>query len=141
MKILIPVDGSAHAQRALDYAIKLAGLMQAPPTLHLLNVQWNVAGGKVNLFIDPATIHDYYREEGELATQSARAALDAANISYQYHVSIGTPAQAIVQYIKEHQIDLVVMGKQGQNGLQSLLLGSVGSKVAQLADIPVTLVP
>jgi nucleotide-binding universal stress UspA family protein len=32
------------------------------------------------------------------------------------------------------------MGKQGEEGLQALLLGSVGSKVAQLSSIPVTLV-
>lgn len=140
MKILIPVDGSANAERALAYAMKMASELKELPELRLLNVQWNVAGGNVKLFINQDTINDYYREQGESALRQARAVLDAAGMSYQYHISVGTPAQAIVQYAEEHGVDLIVMGKQGQAGLQSLLLGSVGARVVQSSTIPVTLV-
>src|SRR5665647_2711614 len=92
MKILIPVDGSANAQRAVDYVIKNIAALKETPQLLLLNVQWNVAAGNVKLFINQQTINDYYREQGMAALQSARAALDAAALPYQYHISIGTPA-------------------------------------------------
>ncbi len=140
MKILIPVDGSANAQRAIDYVINNIAMLKETPQLLLLNVQWNVAAGNVKLFINQETINDYYREQGIAALQSARAALDAAALSYQYHISIGTPAEAIVQYANEQQVDQIVMGRLGQGGLQSLLLGSVVNKVLHLANCPVLLV-
>ena len=137
MKILIPLDGSANANRAVDYVISnLAGLKE-PPSVLLLNVQWKVATGNVKLFINQDTINDYYREQGMVALQQARAALDAANLPYQYHISIGTPAEAIAQYAHEQGVDQIVMGRQGQSGLQSLLLGSVVNKVLHLASCPV----
>ena len=140
MKILIPVDGSANAQRAVDHVIKNIAALKEPPQLLLLNVQWNVAAGNVKLFINQQTIDDYYREQCMAALQPARAVLDAAALPYQYHISIGTPAEAIVQYANEQGVDQIVMGRQGQGGLQALLLGSVVNKVLHLASCPVLLV-
>jgi nucleotide-binding universal stress UspA family protein len=140
MKILIPVDGSANSLRAVEYAIGLASALREPPTFLLLNVQWNVAAANVKLFINQDTINDYYREQGNEALRAARGLLDAANLAYQYHISIGTPAQAVVQYAEEQAVNLIVMGRQGESRLQSLLLGSVGGKVAQLASMPVMLI-
>lgn len=140
MKILIPVDGSANAQRAVDYVIKNIAAFKEQPQLLLLNAQWSVATGNVKLFINQETISDYYREQGMEALQVARQTLDAAALPYQYHISVGTPAEAIVQYANEQGVDQIVMGRQGQGGLQALLLGSVVSKVLHLADCPVLLV-
>lgn len=140
MKILIPVDGSANAQRAVEHVIAHIAELKERPQLLLLNVQWNVATGNVKLFINQKTIDDYYREQGMTALQSARAALDAAALPYQYHISVGTPAEAIVQYAHEQSVDQIAMGRQGQGGLQALLLGSVVNKVLHLANCPVLLV-
>lgn len=140
MKILIPLDGSSEAQRALDYVINQIDTFKSRPELLLLNVQWKVASGNVKLFINQDTINDYYREQGMAALQAARATLDAASLSYQYHISIGTPAESIVQYAREQAVDQIVMCRQGTGGLQTLLLGSVVAKVLQLADCPVLLV-
>ena len=120
--------------------IKNIAALKETPQLLLLNVQWNVAAGNVKLFINQETINDYYREQGMMALQPARAALDAAALPYQYHISVGTPAEAIVQYANEQAVDYIVMGRQGQGGLQSLLLGSVVNKVLHLANCPVLLV-
>lgn len=140
MKILIPLDGSSNANRAVDYVMSSIATLQQPPQLLLLNVQWKVATGNVKLFINHETIDAYYREQGMAALQQARAMLDAAKLPYQYHISIGTPAEAIAQYVKEQNIDQVVMCREGQGGLQALLLGSVVSKVLHLVDCPVLLV-
>ena len=140
MKILIPVDGSANAQRAVEHVIANIAKYKEKPQLLLLNVQWNIATGNVKLFINQQTIDDYYREQGIAALQKARAALDAAGLPYQYHISIGTPAEAIAQYAKEQSVDQVVMGRQGQGGVQALLLGSVVNKVLHLVEAPVLLV-
>ena len=140
MKILIPLDGSDNANRALDFVVASIAMLKETPQILLLNVQWKVAVGNVKLFINQETIDDYYREQGMQALQHARAVLDAANLPYHYHISVGTPAEAIVQYAQEQAVEQIVMSKQGQSDLQSMLLGSVVSKVMHLSECPVLLV-
>ena len=141
MKILIPIDGSPGAQRAVDHVISRMDTFKTPPQLLLLNVQWKVATGNVKLFINQDVINDYYREQGLAALQSAREVLDAAQLPYQYHISVGTPAESIAQYAREQDVDQIVMCRQGQEGgLQLFLLGSVVTKVLHLAQCPVLLV-
>lgn len=139
MKILIAVDGSELALHAVEFAIKLVAESRQVPQLLLLNVQWNVAAGNVKLFISQDTINDYYREQGMDALQKARAALEAAKLPYQYHISIGRPAEAIVQYANEQAVDQIIIGANGQESFTNMLLGSVTTKVAQLAKVPVTI--
>ena len=140
MKILVPLDGSASANRAVDQVIAVSSMLKDVPQIFLLNVQWNIASGNVKLFINQQTINDYYREQGMAALASARKKLDAAGLAYTYHISIGTPAEAIVQYAQEQQADQITMGAHGQGTLSTLLLGSVVSKVMHLATMPVLLV-
>lgn len=140
MKILIPVDGSVGADRAVAHVIASVSWLKEVPQLLLLNVQWKLASGNVKLFIDQDTVNDYYREQGIGALAAARAKLDAAGLAYNYHVSVGTPAEAIVQYAEEQHVDQIVMGTYGEDGLSKLLLGSVASKVVHLARVPVLLV-
>jgi nucleotide-binding universal stress UspA family protein len=52
-------------------------------------------------------------------------------------VAQGAPHQAILDYVDEHDIDLVVMGTHGRTGLDRYLLGSVTEKVVRLSDAPV----
>lgn len=141
MKVLIPVDGSASANRAVAHVVASVAWLKEVPQIHLLNVQWKLASGNVKLFINQDTINDYYREQGMAALAEARARLDAAGLAYSYHIAIGTPAEAIVQAAQEQQADQIVMSAHGEGGsLAHLLLGSVASKVAHLAPVPVLLV-
>ncbi len=140
MKILVAIDGSESANRAVERVIELAALLKEAPQVLLLNVQWNVAVGNVKLFINQQVISDYYREQGMAALAAARAKLDAAGLAYSYHISIGTPAEAIAQYAREQQADEIAIGMQGQSALSAFLLGSVVQKVLHLAAMPVLLV-
>jgi nucleotide-binding universal stress UspA family protein len=140
MKILIPVDGSVSANCAVEHVIAGLGGLKEAPQVCLLNVQWKLASGNVKLFINQDTINDYYREQGMSALAEARAKLDAVGQAYSYHISIGTPAEAIVQYAQEQAVDQIVMSTHGQGSLSHVLLGSVASKVAHLAKTPVLLV-
>jgi len=114
--------------------------MKETPQIALLNVQWKIASGNVKLFINQDTINDYYREQGMAALAEARRKLDAAGLAYDYHVSIGSPAEAIVQFAQERQVDQIVMGAQGQDKLSAFLLGSVTSRVVNLSKVPVVVV-
>lgn len=140
MKILIPVDGSEGANRAVDYVINSLSWLKDAPQVFLLNVQWKLATGNVKLFISQDTINDYYREQGMEALTPACQKLDGAGLAYSYHISVGTPAEGIVQYAQEQQVDLIVVGARGHETLSSLLLGTVADKVAKLASVPVVLI-
>jgi nucleotide-binding universal stress UspA family protein len=140
MKILIPVDGSVGANRAVEHVIASVAWLKEAPQVLLLNVQWKLASGNVKLFISQDTINDYYREQGMTALSGARAKLDGAGLAYSYHISVGAPAEAIVQYAQEQHADQIVMSAHGEDMLSNLLLGSVASKVAHLAKIPILLI-
>ena len=140
MKILVAVDGSDSSVRAVEHVIASRAWLKETPQVLLLNVQWNIAAGNVKLFINQETINDYYREQGLAALAAARARLDAAGMAYAFHISIGTPAEAIVQYAAEQQADQIVIGARGQGALSTLLLGSVVDKVLHLAQLPVLVV-
>jgi nucleotide-binding universal stress UspA family protein len=140
MKILIPIDGSDSANHALDHVVESMAGFKEMPQLFLLNVQWKLASGNVKRFINQETINDYYREQGMEALAAARKKLDAAGLAYTYHISVGTPAEAIVQYAQEQHIDQIVISAHGQSKLSDLLLGSVVSKVLHLAVMPVLVI-
>lgn len=140
MKILIPVDGSDHSLHAVQHATGLAGQLKTPPKLLLLNVQWNVATVNVKLLFDQQVVDDYLREQGMQALQGARTLLDAAQLPYQYHISIGRPAEAILQYAATEEVSLIIMGAQGKEGLTQWLIGSVAERVLRLSAVPVMVV-
>ena len=140
MKILVPVDGTDSAIRAVEYVISSRGWLKETPEVLLLNVQWKIASGNVKLFINQHTIDDYYREQGMAALAGARARLDAAGMAYSYHISVGVPPEAIVAYAAEQGVDHIVLGAGEQRTLSSMLLGSVVDKVLHLAQVPVVLI-
>ncbi|MDR2195457.1 MAG: universal stress protein [Gallionellaceae bacterium] len=140
MKILIPVDGSESANRAVDYVISSAEWLREAPQVVLINVQWKIAAGNVKLFINQDTINDYYREQGEAALAEARRKLDEAGLTHAYQISVGSPAEVIVEYAREQQADQIVMGARGQSKFAAMLLGSVASRVINLSGVPVMVV-
>jgi nucleotide-binding universal stress UspA family protein len=138
MNLLIPVDGSAHSQNAVRFAMNLASKTAAE--IHLLNVQAGLHSGHAKMFVSEKQLHDYQREEAEKALQSSRALLDEAKVKYQYHIGVGAPAETIVAFAKEKHCDQIIMGARGENALTKLILGSVATQVIELAAVPVTLV-
>ena len=139
LKLLVPVDGSDNSTRLADYLVKWLGRLAEPADIHLINVQ-PALHGEIGMFINKDQIRDYHHDEGTKALQSARASLDQAAVDYSIHICVGDPAEVIVQFAREHQCDQIVMGTRGMGKFASILLGSVASKVIQLADVPVMLI-
>ncbi len=138
-KILVPVDGSEHALRALAEVIKRHAAGEALE-VHLLNVQIPVESGYARMFVSHEDLQEYYRMEGKEALRAARAQLDAVGVPYTNHVAVGHVAQTIVDFARERGCDEIVMGTHGRSALTHLLLGSVASDVSRSSEVPVTLV-
>lgn len=139
LKILVPVDGSENANRAVAHVIKLYR-NDAQVDIHLLNVQIPIDSGHARLFVSADELEDYHREEGIAALADARSMLDEAGVPYTHHIAVGHVADTIIRYAKERGIDKIVLGSHGRTALLQVLLGSVAQEVLKRSDVPVTLV-
>lgn len=139
LKILLPVDGSGNSDKAIAEFLRLLNWYKASPELHLLIVQTPLSGN-ISSYISATDIKQYHQEEGLKGLENARKLLDQAGVPYQYHITVGDPAEMIVRFATEQQYDQIVMGPRGMGNIEGLLLGSVTNKVMQSATIPVLLV-
>lgn len=139
LKILLPVDGSDASNQAVKHFVQLLSCYKEMPEIHLLNVQLPLHGD-VSMFIDRENITQYHQDEGMERLKVARQLVNQAEISCEFHIIVGEPADVIVQFAKEKQFDQIVIGPRGVGAIKSLLLGSVTHKVIQLSAIPVLLV-
>ena len=136
--ILLPVDGSENANRAVARAIELC--KEADTKLLLVTAFPPIVSGNVKSFFSPEEIQSYYQEEGEKALAPAKALLDAEGITYESEVLIGPVAQSVADHAKKKQVNTIIMGTRGLGSITGMLLGSVTTKVLSLVDIPVLLV-
>src|ERR1051326_4060756 len=137
-KVLVLVEGSANSSRAVSYAANMASLYSEAPELHLLNVQRSFPGTVRMIAADEAK--RFHHDEGIKALAPARKLLDAAGVKYSYHIGVGEIGEVVTQYIKEKNIDQVVMGTRGAGSVANMLLGSVATRVLHLVEVPVLLV-
>ena len=139
LKVLLPVDGSENSTKAVAGFVQMIDWYKEKPELHLLSVQHSL-DGNVSSFINQADIKQYHQDEGLKCLQNTRDSLDQNGVPYQYHITVGDPAEMIVRFAAEKHYDQIVMGPRGKGGIQGFLLGSVTNKVMQLSSIPVLLV-
>ncbi len=140
MKILVPIDGSQNALRALRHVVANRDRYRGPLELQLINVQLPVASGGVKMFISREQLTDFYQDEGEAALADAREMARDAGIPVHAGVGVGDPAETIAQLARDAGCDMIVMGTRGTGAVGSLILGSVATKLVRLTDLPVLLV-
>lgn len=144
-KILVPFDGSKFAKKAVQIAQDLA--RDHNSSLYVINV---VDISAVN---PPGKIHSVESQKSlaqirKAITDSARSQINkiqeecvASGILTRGFVLEGLAHQKILQFIKENNIDLVVIGSRGLSGLSKVMaLGSVSRRISELAEIPVIIV-
>ena len=137
-RILVALDGSAHAERALDEAIDLAKLGHG--TLTLMTVvpepsTWILSGG----YAAPVNLDELREQiEAEYDSMLKDAAKTVPDVIPVTTILVhGHPGPAIVDRLKTGEHDLIVMGSRGRGEIKSLLLGSVSQHVLQASPVPV----
>lgn len=137
-KLLVPVDGSDIADRAVAHALELARGM-GETRLLLINVQQTLERWYTHGLLNKEAMA-HLQQNGEQAAARSRALLDQSRQLYDFMVVYGHPAEVITRIAKEQGCAGIVMGTRGLGEMQNVLLGSTAYKVVQLADMPVTLV-
>jgi nucleotide-binding universal stress UspA family protein len=128
VKILIPVDGSAHADAALDFVASRTTLLGRDPEIRLLNVQPPVSARVVRAFGRVET-RAYQRAQADEVLRPALARLERAGVVAKASYSLGQRADAIGAMAVRSRSDLIVMGSRGHSALKGLLFGSMTSAV------------
>lgn len=143
-RILLPVDGSKGALKALEKAVDLAKLTGAE--LYILCVFKHHSLLEASLsMVRPSKLDipdDALKEYAtEIAVQAKHDALERGAPKVRAFVKGGRPSSTIVRFARKRDIDLIVIGSQGTNGDKtSYLLGSVSQRVASMAKCPTLVV-
>ncbi|MFD0673173.1 universal stress protein [Cohnella sp. GCM10027633] len=134
--ILVPVDGSQQADRALDHAIDLVRSLSRNVRLTVLHVD------HAPVFIEPAIIDvsSILAEEGRRVVMDATDKLQDSGIEFDTLVANGDPASIVNDTARDRGMDLIVIGSRGVGLVSEILLGSVSHSVAQHAPCPVLIV-
>lgn len=138
--ILIPLDGSAFARRALDEMEKVAAKGQSRIVLlGVLEFPTAQFEGYAE-FVSGIDIHDRLRVEMEKALAKEADALRAGGHLCQVIVREGFPHEEIAAVCDTEGIDLIVMTTHGRTGLAHWILGSVAERVVRSAPCSVLVV-
>ena len=156
--VLVPTDFSESANHALRCAAEEALLHRAKVTIlhvHPSEARTDVyyvtgappsgfeagfdvvAGGRLAAAAvsEPTVVrHDYIEET---LTRLRDLVPDAFRGTWEVEIAVGRPADTIVRFARERQVDLIVMATHGRTGLEHVVLGSVAEKVVRLAPCPV----
>ena len=138
-RLLVPLDGSVLAERALDVAAELA---QPGSTLVLLRVDeqsqpiqdYERATSGLDASFDQA-----HRSATEYLGRVAQTDMPSGVLT-RTDVRLGVPGEQIVAAATAHDADIIVMATHGRTGPSRWWLGSVADSVARHADRPVLLV-
>jgi nucleotide-binding universal stress UspA family protein len=137
--LLIPIDGSKSAVRALAFALDDTQ-RDLDVQIHLLNVQAPLLHVWPGKLLSPDLVHAELHREGELLLADAMSMANAAEVRTTTHVRVGNPAQEIVACAAQFGCTAIVMGTRGVGVLEGVVMGSVAHKVVHLSPLPVTLV-
>lgn len=139
-KLLVAVDGSENARRALEHAIAMARSMPGL-SIHLVTAHEQSLGfGVTPDYVAPERLAELQHAHSRQVLAPAKARLDEAGVPYTSEVLVGPVAQVVVERAEALGCDGIVMGARGKSPVANLLLGSVSTKVVHLARVPVTLV-
>lgn len=135
-KILVAVDGSAHAEKAFRHAMSLAQKFGSKVTvIHIMSAP--VAGGGMGHFPVQKVVQAALDSADSLASKFSSLAQKDYGITVETMTKGGVVVEEILKAADASKADLIVMGSRGLTGFKEMVLGSVSSAVVHRAKMPV----
>jgi nucleotide-binding universal stress UspA family protein len=136
--ILIPTDGSALSQEAIEHGVALAKALSAKVTAVTVSEPFHVSA------FEPGFVAAYKEHTMTLAAKYLRGAKDAATASGVtcdvVQIEHEQPYQAIIDTAEKRGCDVIVMASHGRRGVSAIVLGSETVKVLTHSAIPIIVV-
>ena len=136
-KILVPVDGSETAWRALNNALEIGKKFESEILVVNVIQPYNNAA-LLAVPLDHATINQ--GKVGDKVLELAKEMVGSYPHKVEYDMEVGHPSERIIALSKKVEADAIVLGSRGLSGIAEFFLGSVSSKVSQYATVPVLIV-
>lgn len=141
-RIVVPVDGSTHAMKALELAVQLQDkfdgsllwVLSVYQHVSLVESSHSLVRGRQDLAPPDEAMKEICRE---VVDQHVAKAMELGATGVKGLVKRGKPSRTIVDFAKEQSADCIVMGGRGIGDVGGVLLGSVSHKVASLAPCTV----
>jgi len=130
-KILFSTDFSHASDAALPLATSLARDHDAQLLIvHVQEPAPAYGGGEMYYGIPEPTSH-------QLAEMLHKIVPADPSVRFEHHLIVGAPPRALVEFAKEQDVDLIVMGTHGRKSIPRMLMGSVAESVVRRAPCPV----
>jgi nucleotide-binding universal stress UspA family protein len=142
--ILVATDGSEGANRAVDYAARMAKTDGAELLIAHVIGGYDVPDNLFTQFTgaQKAWLQEQLESASKHILNSARERARNVGVATVFLESrSGDVAQTIIEIGQERNVDAIVVGKRGVGRIAGLLLGSVSQKIASLSPFPVMVVP
>ena len=138
-RILVPLDGSGRAERALPIAARLA--RASGGSLILVRVASTVPASLPSASAKPLliqTVGEVDRQQAESYLRGMAESELLAGISVEIQVAVGLVAPSILSIAADKHVDMIVICSHGYTGVRRWwMVGSVAAKVARFAEVPV----
>lgn len=139
--ILVPLDGSALAARALPFAGRVARAAGAELVLFRASPEGDVPPTRGEVGGERRTSATKASSEKAADLTAAAERLRREGVSATTWIGSGPAAASILAAVREIGVDLIVMSTHGRSGLGRWIYGSVADEVMRLATVPLLLVP
>ncbi len=133
-RILVPLDGSEYAERALSHVQDVAHAFGARVSLLTVMLRY----GPYHPMLE--RMEEVSREHISGYLKPIEERLRAAGIKVSSHIQSGEPADAIAEFASNASVDLIAMSTYGVGSRGRYFLGSVALALIQIAPCPVTLI-
>lgn len=131
--LLVPTDGTDHAAVVASHAAEIAATRSA--TVHVLSV----VDDRAFLVLDDdriAAVREDLQANAREAVDDVATRMTAHDLEVETAVDSGHPAECILAYADDHDVDLIVMGTSGDQ-YESNVVGSISQRVVRRAPTPV----
>lgn len=139
-KLLIPVDSSDCAGRALQHAIRLAKECGPIELLIVTSHEPADASPRALAYTSLEQAEKILKDHSDAILRPAIEAATSAGVRVASEIVVGDIAQSIVSCAETRGCDGIVMGTRGMGAIGNLVMGSIATKVIHLTTLPVTLV-
>jgi nucleotide-binding universal stress UspA family protein len=135
-RMLVPLDGSELAEVVFTYAKELAGRLDLDLTLfHVCTPEEQELASMHRAYVERAV--ETIRQQSEAVQQMTQSRGKA--IKTVGELAVGHPANEILRYADENDIDIILMATHGRSGVGRWAMGSVADKVLRVSKVPVWL--
>lgn len=153
-KILVPYDGSAMSDKALEKAVEISKLVEGS-RITVIHVIQEISTpvfdgairsprtGEMTSFAEYMTaIYQEIRDRMQKGLNERKRKIEAQGIPIDIFVTKGNPSDKIVEYATNEKVDLVVVGSIGLTGVSKFFkgLGSISRNVSERVSCPVLII-